>query len=68
MRLVLRILRRLVGGIVALALIAVIGGYGYFKWRQHENAVRLAINTPNGIDEKGFRKIGGVDQWLQIKG
>ena len=68
MRLVLRILGWLVGGVVALALIAVIGGYGYFLWRQHENAVPLAITTPNGIYESGFQKIGGVDQWVQIKG
>jgi pimeloyl-ACP methyl ester carboxylesterase len=68
MRLVLRVLGWIVGGIVALALIAVIGAYGYFKWRQHENAVPLAINTPNGIDEAGFVKIGGVDQWGQIRG
>lgn len=68
MRLVLRILGWLAGGVVALVLIAVIGGYGYFLWRQHENAVPLAINTPNGINENGFQKIGGVDQWVQIKG
>jgi pimeloyl-ACP methyl ester carboxylesterase len=64
----LRILRWIVGVVVALVLIVAIGAYGYFKWRQHENAVPLAINTPNGIYEKGFQKIGGVDQWVQIKG
>ncbi len=68
MRLVLRLLGWLASVVVALALIAVIGGYGYFKWRQHENAMPLAITTPNGIYEEGFQKIGGVDQWVQIKG
>jgi pimeloyl-ACP methyl ester carboxylesterase len=63
-----RILRWIAGVIVALVLVAVIGGYAYFKWRQHENAVPLAITTPNGIDETGFQKIGGVDQWVQIRG
>src|SRR6185437_11474166 len=28
----------------------------------------MTINTPNGIDETGFVRIGGVDQWVQIRG
>ena len=64
----LRVLRWIVGGIVALLLIVVIGAFGYWKWCQHENAVPLAITTPNGLDEASFVKIGGVDQWIQIRG
>jgi pimeloyl-ACP methyl ester carboxylesterase len=28
----------------------------------------LAIRTPNGIDEVGFVRIGGIDQWVSIRG
>jgi pimeloyl-ACP methyl ester carboxylesterase len=28
----------------------------------------LAIHTPNGIDEARYVRIGGIDQWVQIRG
>jgi pimeloyl-ACP methyl ester carboxylesterase len=31
-------------------------------------ARELAIRTPNGIAEKGFVRIGGIDQWISIRG
>jgi pimeloyl-ACP methyl ester carboxylesterase len=31
-------------------------------------ARELAIRTPNGIVEKGFVRIGGIDQWISIRG
>ncbi len=37
-------------------------------WRPHENATAFAIHTPNGIGEAGLVKIGGIDQWVQIRG
>jgi pimeloyl-ACP methyl ester carboxylesterase len=36
--------------------------------RQHLMARRIAIHTPNGIDEGMYVKIGGIDQWVQIRG
>jgi pimeloyl-ACP methyl ester carboxylesterase len=50
--------------VVVLILLAV----GYRAWRQHENAVALAIHTPNGVEEAAFLRIGGIDQWVQIRG
>jgi len=43
-------------------------GFGYRAWRQHENARAFAITTPNGIDEARFVRIGGIDQWITIRG
>src|SRR5262245_33318307 len=31
-------------------------------------AQSLVITTPDGIDEQGFVKIGGIDQWISIRG
>jgi pimeloyl-ACP methyl ester carboxylesterase len=37
-------------------------------YRQHLTARALAIHAPNGVDEGFYVKIGGIDQWLQIRG
>jgi pimeloyl-ACP methyl ester carboxylesterase len=46
--------------------------FGVFhKLRADAIAVRDAegpIDTPNGIAERGFVKIGGIDQWVTIRG
>jgi pimeloyl-ACP methyl ester carboxylesterase len=57
----------------ALALVAffpvlLVGTLGYRAYRQHENALALAIHAPNGINEDLFVKLGGLDQWVQIRG
>jgi pimeloyl-ACP methyl ester carboxylesterase len=36
--------------------------------RQQVTAQAIAIHTPNGIDEGVYVKIGGIDQWIQIRG
>ena len=64
MGLVFRVLRAL--GI--LVLVIVIGALSYRAWRQHENAVALAITTPNGITEHTFVRINGIDQYITIRG
>ncbi|MGG0187868.1 alpha/beta fold hydrolase [Bacillus rhizoplanae] len=35
---------------------------------QRKNAQKLIINTPNSIVEKRFIKIGGIDQWITVRG
>jgi pimeloyl-ACP methyl ester carboxylesterase len=35
---------------------------------RRRTARALAIHTPNGIDEHGYVRVGGVDQWVQIRG
>ncbi|HEY1632901.1 MAG TPA: alpha/beta hydrolase [Rhizomicrobium sp.] len=54
-------------GLIAFVVLVVLA-IGYRAWRQHENEVALAIDTPNGVEEASFLGIGGIDQWVQIRG
>jgi pimeloyl-ACP methyl ester carboxylesterase len=38
------------------------------KRNQRKNAQKLQINTPNSIVEGHYVKIGGIDQWVTIRG
>lgn len=64
-------------GIAIWGVLGVIVAYllvraGRFFWtrarRRRENAVAFTIRTPNGIDEGRFVRLGGVEQWIQIRG
>jgi hypothetical protein len=54
--------------VVVFVLVACTTALGYRAWRQHENAGALRITTPHGIQEAGFVSIGGIEQWIQIRG
>jgi pimeloyl-ACP methyl ester carboxylesterase len=56
------------GVIAALLLIVIVGLLGYRAYRQHQVARALTIHSTNGIDEAMFVKIGGINQWVQIRG
>jgi pimeloyl-ACP methyl ester carboxylesterase len=43
-------------------------GLAFRAHRQHVIAKATAIHTPNGINEATYVKIGGVEQWVQIRG
>jgi len=49
-------------------LLSVLGLLGWRSHRQAEVAASLAIHSSGGIDESRFVKIGGIDQWVQIRG
>ena len=50
-------------------LIVVVGaGLSFRAYRQHLAAEALAIRSPNGVQEGGFVVIGGIKQWVQIRG
>lgn len=68
MRLALRVLLRALVGLGAVLLIAAFAGLLYRAIRQHENAASVAIRTPRGIDQERFVRIGGIDQWVVIRG
>jgi pimeloyl-ACP methyl ester carboxylesterase len=51
---------------VAVGLVAVCLGYRAF--RQHEIAASIAIHTPNGIDEATYVTLGGISQYITIRG
>ncbi|CAM5479809.1 hypothetical protein SAVIM338S_03264 [Streptomyces avidinii] len=36
--------------------------------RRTRAARALRIDTPHGIDERGFVRIGGIDQWISVRG
>jgi pimeloyl-ACP methyl ester carboxylesterase len=52
------------GVLIAVAAI----GLGFRAYRQHLAAETLAIRSPNGVQEAGFVDIGGIKQWIQIRG
>ena len=63
-----RILIRVGVAIVALLLAVAVAGLSWRAWRQREIAQMLAITTPDGIDEGSFVKIGGIDQYISVRG
>src|SRR4051812_25008747 len=52
---------------VAVAVL-LIGALVYRAYCQHQNSRALRIDTSVGIDEEMFVSIGGIDQWIQIRG
>ena len=57
-----------VGGLVAVIVLVVLCFLAYRTIRQHQNAEQSAIRTPNGVQEAMFVTIGGVKQWITIRG
>src|SRR5215216_534758 len=59
-------------GIIAaaagVAAVPIAGGLAYRKSHQRKVAEALMINTPNRIVDERFVRVGGVDQWIQIRG
>lgn len=41
---------------------------GYRQFRRTIHAKRLRITGPHGIDESAFVRIGGIEQWISIRG
>ena len=63
-RLLGRAILALVGGLVLLMAC----GLGWRAVRRHRVANALAIPAGQGIDERGFVRIGGIHQWIVIRG
>lgn len=55
-------------GLLGLLLILIVCAICYRAIRQHQNSAALAVRTPNGIDEAMFVPIGGINQWITIRG
>jgi pimeloyl-ACP methyl ester carboxylesterase len=58
----------IVGGVAGVLAVPVVGGLAWRKARQRQVAKALVIDTPNGIVEQRFVRIGGIDQWIQLRG
>jgi pimeloyl-ACP methyl ester carboxylesterase len=59
---------RILLGVFVLLLVSMGGGLGYRAYRQRELEQIIRIPTANGVDEGMFVRIGGVDQWITIRG
>lgn len=53
---------------LAFIVVLVAAAFPYRAWRQHENAEALQIRTSNGIEEALYVPLGGIAQWIQIRG
>jgi pimeloyl-ACP methyl ester carboxylesterase len=51
-----------------LIMATIIGALSYRAYCQNQNARTLKITAPEGIAEEMFVKIGGIEQWVQIRG
>lgn len=68
MQVILRRIGAFTLGLVLLLGLAAAGLLGWRALRQQETAKAERITTPDGVQEAGFVRIGGVDQWVQIRG
>jgi hypothetical protein len=58
--------KRIVLTMGGLFLVLTAAGFAYRTYRLHE--LNRRVQTPNAIDEAMFVKIGGIDQWVTIRG
>jgi proline iminopeptidase len=58
------------GGIAIVCLIIVTLGFAllYRKYLQHKVSDARAIRSPSGIDSLEAVRIGGIDQWIEVRG
>ena len=49
-------------------LVVAASAVAYRAYRQHQLATTTAIDPTTGIDEALFARIGGVEQWISIRG
>jgi pimeloyl-ACP methyl ester carboxylesterase len=63
--------RLLIRGILLVCVTLVLlvtGGLGWRALRQHQISDAMAVHTAHGIDERRYVRIGGVEQWITIRG
>jgi pimeloyl-ACP methyl ester carboxylesterase len=58
----------MLGGAAALVAAPAVGGLAWRRARQRQVAKALEVTTPNGIVEQHFVRVGGIDQWIQLRG
>jgi pimeloyl-ACP methyl ester carboxylesterase len=59
---------RFAKGVVTCFLALIAASLLYRAYRQHEAAGALVIDAPNAINEQMFVTIGGIRQWVVIRG
>ena len=68
MRTILNVPKITVLSTIGLTIAVAVAIFGYRAYLQHQNAQLLAIRNPNGIDEGIYVEVGGIEQWVQIRG
>jgi pimeloyl-ACP methyl ester carboxylesterase len=58
----------ILAGAAGVIAAPVVGGLAWRRSRQRQVAKALEITTPNRIVEHRFVKVGGIDQWIQLRG
>lgn len=64
----IRFLKYIGIAIVCLVIAAVCFALLYRKYLQHKFAEQRAIHSPTGIDDLRNVQIGGIDQWIEVRG
>jgi len=54
--------------IACLIIVALSSALLYRKYLQHEVSEARAIGSPNGINRLEAVRIGGIDQWIEVRG
>jgi pimeloyl-ACP methyl ester carboxylesterase len=67
-KVILKWLGLLVLVLIAASMVAVVSGLSLRHMGQKTNADIGGIVAPNGIDEAGYMTIGGVHQWVTVRG
>ena len=68
-RLVIRKIFKYIGIAVAILLFVLLSSaLLYRKHLQHKVAEEYSINSPNGINSLEPVRIGGIDQWIEVRG
>jgi pimeloyl-ACP methyl ester carboxylesterase len=63
-----RFAKRALLGFLALILVLIVTGLLYRAYRQHRGARALVIDAPNATNEQMFVTVGGIHQWIAIRG
>jgi pimeloyl-ACP methyl ester carboxylesterase len=58
----------ILAGAAGVVAAPAVGGLAWRRARQRQAAKALEIDTPNGIVEQRFVAVGGIDQWIQLRG
>jgi proline iminopeptidase len=67
-RVIKKLIKYVAIAIVCLVVVVLSSALLYRKYLQHEVAGARAITSPQGIDSLERVRIGGIDQWIQVRG
>src|SRR5204863_97986 len=63
-----RAVKRVLAAALTLAVVAIAAAVSYRAYRQHAINTATRIDPVQGIDEELFVRIGGIEQWISIRG